>query len=45
MLEAKQINSSATPKSSSIKVWKDDAIFWFIFQFQAYGNGRMKGIT
>jgi hypothetical protein len=42
MLEAKQINSSATTKSSFIMISKDYAFFWFSSQFQAHGNGRMK---
>jgi hypothetical protein len=34
MLEAKQINSSATPKSSSIKVFNDGAFFGSSFNFK-----------
>jgi hypothetical protein len=34
MLETKQINSSATPKSSSIRVWKDGVFFYFSLNFK-----------
>jgi len=30
MLEVKQINSNVTLESSSIKVWKDGAVFGFL---------------
>jgi hypothetical protein len=44
MLEAKQITSSATLESSSIRVWKDDA-FSGSSQFQTHGNCKIEGIT
>ncbi len=34
MLEAKYINSSGTPKSSSIRVWQDGAFLGFSFNFK-----------
>ncbi len=34
MLKAKQINSSATSKSSSIRVWKDGAFFGSSLNFK-----------
>jgi hypothetical protein len=44
MLEAKQINSSATPKKIPLSFEKM-VHFLILLQFQAHGNGKMKGIT
>ncbi len=42
MLEAKHINSSATLKSSSIKVWKDGAFCDFSFNFKLMEMAKWK---